>query len=255
MSQVMVQRRMVAVCDILGFRDLVLRNRLEDVVDQSLGCLQKALFHSIHQGNFPETPPMIEELRKQSSVGFAWFSDTVLLYALGDTDDDCKNVLETVGCLIFETIFLADTRIRAGVAYGETYIDSENDLYVGKAIIEAYDLQSQQEWSGGALTSSAENRIPKWVLAENILDWYLTEYPVPLKVGCSDPKPRLAIDWTRGIHSPIPFDWSKESKEPTVKDEEEKADVVRKWNNTKDFHAEVCGLCFPSNRRKGSLEL
>jgi len=136
-----------------------------------------------------------------------------------------------VGWLIFETIFRPDTKIRAGISYGDVYIDEAKDIYLGPAIIEAFEFQGDQDWAGGALTDSAADRVPKYVLSQNVYDWYLTQYEVPLK---NKPvKLRLAIDWTRGIHASLPF----EKLTPIS------PDVLRKMENTKHFHDLVCTFC------------
>lgn len=228
-------KKMVAICDILGFKELVLNNDLTNVVDRSLTFFRKAFYHSVRRGDFPDDMPTIEQIKDQNRVGFTWFSDTVLIYALGDNDDDCRKVIETVGWLAFETIFRPDTKIRAGISYGDVYIDGTKDIYLGSAIIEANKFQADQDWAGGALTDSAAARIPKYVLSENLYDWYLTEYHVPLKT--QPIKLRLAVDWTRGIHMPLDF----------IKLDSLSPDVTRKMENTKRFHDSVCAFCKVQN--------
>ena len=235
----MKAKRTVAVCDILGFSDLVARHTLDHVVDDALGWFRKALHHSIHKNDFPEATPTMEELQASERVGLAWFSDTVLLYTKYDSDDAMSELIATVAWLLFETI-LTGTRIRAGLAYGEVFIDPTNALFVGKPIIEAYHLEQAQEWSGGALATSAQNRVPEWARGGDYADWFIKPYRVPLK----DRQTFLtsAVDWTAGIH-PAGFElrWSKDSPSPSEREWAERPDVCRKWQNTKRFHDSVCG--------------
>jgi len=239
-----IANRTVAVCDVLGFRKLVTDYPLNDVVNNALAFFRKTLHHSTHHDGFPEDPPSLKELRNESRVGVAWFSDTVFFYSLADTDEDCRKVIESTAWLLFETMLYPYTRVRAAVSYGEVFLDDENGLFVGRPIVEAYELQSLQNWSGGALAPSVEHRIPEHVLSEKPFQWYFTDYPVPLKHH--DPrfaKVRLAVDWTRGIHDYQAFQWSKKSSEPTTEDRTSSPDIVTKWINTRDFHLAKCDFC------------
>ena len=83
----MQQNYMIAVCDILGFKALIERTKLEEVVGGSLAWFRKALNHSLHKKEFPSSPPPTSDLYTHPNVGVAWFSDTVLLYTKHDTDE------------------------------------------------------------------------------------------------------------------------------------------------------------------------
>ncbi|HGJ66336.1 TPA: hypothetical protein ENS27_13310 [bacterium] len=247
----MSDKHLVAICDILGFKNLIMNNSVEDVANNSLGYLKRSLYHSITQEDIPDNLPTMTELKQNSKVGFAIFSDTILLYTKKDTDDDCQFLLETCGWLLFENVFNHSTRLRIGISYGETFINEEDNIYIGKSIVEAYQLEKSQEWAGGALTKNAEERIPEFVKTEflydkntingRIFNWYLTYYDVPLKGGFSERL--LTIDWTRGIHHYLPFEWSKNHKEPTEDEIFKKPDIVSKWRNTKKYHEDNCYYC------------
>lgn len=233
----------IAVCDILGFSNLVETNPLDRVVDIAIGWLRKAFSHSIHKNGFPNDVPTLSELQDQTNLGIAWFSDTILLYTLRDTDKCLQSLLSTLGWLIFETIFVPETRIRCGVSYGIAYIDQENSIYVGMPLIEAYQLEREQAWSGAALTPSAVQRIPKLARNGKFPEWWVIPYKVPLKK--KKYIDTLAINWTVGVHPPsfeFPH-WSKQSLEPTEADWKNIHDICEKWKNTKEFHNSVCRWC------------
>jgi len=232
---------MVAVCDILGFADLVKTQSLDSVVDNAIGWFRKSLHHSLHKDSFPDSVPELQEIESDADVGVAWFSDTVLLYTLRDDDECVRNLISTVGWILFETIVTGRTRIRAGISYGEAYIDSSNSLFVGTPIIDAYRLEQSQQWAGAALTTNAQNRIPVAARSGQFADWWLTPYPVPLKDG---PKEMLAVKWTWGIHNPAwNLAWSESREQPNEQDWEEKPDICEKFINTKAFHDSTCTRC------------
>jgi len=108
----------VAVCDILGFTNAVRSMPLDILVERHLGRLRKALYRAIYKDTPPSDPPPIEQLRDQSKLGIAWFSDTILLFTSEDTDESLSELTSTLGWLLFETILDGDLRLRCGVACG-----------------------------------------------------------------------------------------------------------------------------------------
>jgi hypothetical protein len=133
------------------------------------------------------------------------------------------------------------TRMRADIAYGDAFIDPKNAMYVGVPIIDAYQLEQQQQWSGAALTKSAFERVPEFARNGKFADWPVLPYNVPLKKNKTIYA--LAINWTLGIHDKLPFYWSKNNKEPTPQDWARVTSVCEKWQNTKQFHIGVCDQC------------
>lgn len=256
----MYQTCTIAICDILGFKNLVRDNPLKDVVEKRLGWFRRALWWSIHKRDFPGEAPSLEMLRDQANLGVAWFSDTVLLYTLNDDDDALSNLLQSLFWLIFSTNAESNTRVRCGVAYGEVYIDQKDSIYVGQPLIDAIKLEQSQEWFGGALTERAHQRIPNRFRTGEIYDWPVVEYDVPVKPdphpiklgwGTFEPsccqkqniKKAHAIDWTRHTHLSLVLPYSGDHPEPTKDDWKKDKDICTKWRNTKAFHDAVCKHC------------
>lgn len=236
----MYSKYTIALCDILGFSDLVKSNPLDGVVDKVLGWFRQALHFSINKNGWPESVPTFDEINKNSKIGLAWFSDTILLFTREDTDENLQELLQTVEWLLFGTMYYT-TRIRAGIAYGDAFIDTKNAMYVGVPIVEAYQLEQQQQWSGAALSESAYDRIPEFARNGRLADWPILPYNVPLKENKTINT--LAVNWTCGIHDEPPLSWSEKSKEPTPEDWEIRPSVCEKWQNTKQFHTDVCDQC------------
>ena len=246
-------KRLVAVCDILGFRHLVLSQNLEDLLHGPLADFRRIVSFSVKHGGVPELPPPLQAIREQDRVGFAWFSDTVVIYAKDDDDLSCMNVLETVGRLLFATMW-GFTRIRAGVAYGEFYADAANEIFVGPALVEAYEMEQAQAWAGGALTESAAARLPGRTTTGERFQWWVCKYPVPLKVGAQVKCSNLAVDWTQGSHRAFKLLWSPSHAEPTEEERTSNPSRYDKWMNTRQFHEVVCVTCHPSNRERDPLK-
>ena len=153
----MVEKAMVAVCDILGFRDLVKRSTFEELVNRhivSILNLQKGI-----PKQETSIPPTHEQIFMKRLVGHAFFSDTVLLYSLSEDKYGYENLIDVTMYLIASTILWPEYRFRVGISYDEFYRDVKNNVYAGKALVEAYELENKQDWCGGALTRTAEAKI------------------------------------------------------------------------------------------------
>lgn len=252
---------MVAVCDILGFKKLLYSRPLDKIVNDDFGYLRKAIYSSIHKSATPDYVPTIKEIKAQDRVGFAWFSDTVLLYSLEDNDERVADLIETASWLIMETILTTTVRMRIGISYGQVFIDQDNEIYLGRAIADAFYWQEKQQWSGGLLSNSAAQRIPKNIVEQNFpFPWNLVSYKVPLKLSPKDGfevvdknnkrlddipwtgrTTMLALDWTRFIHRDLRFLWSEDKPEPDYRNDPK--DLIVKWRQTRDFHDAVCKFC------------
>jgi hypothetical protein len=237
----------VAFCDILGFKKFVENNSLKEVVVPWVEWIRKSLYHSIHKGrDFPKILPLISELLEQSKVGLYFFSDSIIIYTIEDDDESLEELISTIGWLLFETIPQKNTHLRCGIAYGEAYIDTKEQIFVGRPFIDAYLLEEDQKWSGGALTEEAEKRVPEGFRDGQFPgNWPLVRYKMPLQNIKYKKPSNIAINWTFGLHA-HPSEliaWSQQSEEPTSLDWEKTPDLCEKFVNTKRFHDAVCSQC------------
>lgn len=249
----MTGNRTVAVCDILGFRSLLMTRPLQELLEGELAIFRKLVGFSVKHEEPTSLPPGLNDMRSQGRVGFAWFSDTLLIYSTDDTDISCRNVIETVAWLLFSTMS-TPTRVRAGIAYGEFAADSANEAYFGRSVVEAYELEQAQEWAGAALTQGASERLPRRDTTGARFQWHVCEYPVPLKdshPNCSG----LAVDWTQGIHTSFDLQWSRQRSSPSDEERQRQPSICAKWDNTRRFHDSVCVQCHPRNRARDPLKV
>jgi hypothetical protein len=272
--------RMVACCDILGFKKLVKSKPALELVHGELARFHELLIFCLTQKweDRKDLAQLRRLLRGQKRVGIAWFSDTYLIYGIDDDEDSCYNVIVTVAWLLGVTI-QTSTPVRAGVAYGEFSRCPKNELYVGKALVEAYEWEQCQEWVGGALSPTAAKKSPRDKQGQK--EWGLKLYDkVPLKTktaasssyptkeceGCEKlPKTQfavspwfktLALDWTWIDHDRETCDRQIELAKLCARDaandgnRERAQSIVRKWENTSRFHVETCDSCFPGNKQR-----
>lgn len=159
---------LVAMCDVLGFTNLVATETLEEIHRRYLALVS-------HLGPHPLFRIRTESHERELVLNRVVFSDTILFWApAGDTMDLLPHVLARImGGSI------ATMPLRAGLAFGECIIDPANELYIGQPIIDAYHTEQAQEWVGGAFHPSCWGRPG---LREALCrDGSAVEYAVPVK--------------------------------------------------------------------------
>lgn len=244
-NEVINGKALIAVCDILGFSDRVREEELKSIIEDYKFLRETVTSCSFLFDGFPENTP---------DVGMAFFSDTILLYSGIDSDDTCRDLLKIVSCLLFQNLFYKPTRLRAGIAYDEVYIDKINNIFLGRGIVEAAELEKAQEWSGGALALSAEKRVNKYIDSPFFVDWPIVRCYVPIKK--EDCHSNIAVNWTIGIHTPMKWmKWENDSGIYSGKCTEmnRTQEIIEKRENTKAFHEQFCQLCFPANKSKFNM--
>jgi hypothetical protein len=231
----MTNKAVVAVCDILGYGNLVKDTPLEEVINYHIENFRIVLASSIPRFESLSVAPTSDQVFRERLVGHVAFSDTVLIYSLADDLNGYKNVVDVVWGLLSRPILYPQLRFRIGVSYGDFYHNSEKNIYVGKALIEAYELEKRQEWCGGALTKPAEEKMGSYAL--------LTLYDVPVKLNKTESL--LAINWTLAKHDVIDKadGWMPRDYGYAIPSTEEEIEIERKLRNTERFHFEKCVQC------------
>ena len=72
---------------------------------------------------------------------------------------------------------------RGGIALGEMFVDTDRQLFVGKALVEAYEIEKSQDWVGCAVSENVETKFPNLFKEPPILDNVFPIYEVPMKYG------------------------------------------------------------------------
>jgi hypothetical protein len=91
-------------------------------------------------------------------IRHAWFSDTFLVYSEGDTSSDFV-AMDIISRWFVHFLILAEIPVRGAIACGGFYADPGNQVYLGQALVEAYELGEAQDWIGFLLCPSAVMRL------------------------------------------------------------------------------------------------
>jgi len=175
---------MVALFDVLGYKNLIDQNNVATVASLLRETLQQipAAVSQWFKKEFPENTAVDEIV---SAVKPLVFSDTILLTLNEDAATDTKAgnlFVFFVECAFVQRfMFENGLPLRGAISYGEFYV---SDLcFVGKPVVRAYELAQSQDWCGVALTVEAENA---WIALQD-KSWLhrsasiVIPYDVPLK--------------------------------------------------------------------------
>jgi hypothetical protein len=130
--------------DLLGFALLVNSDKVHEVIPTYEDVIQELKSHA--------------DAETSRGVMFSWFSDTFIVYSRYGTERDFAAV-ESVGCLFFQRLLLADIPVRGALTYGKLYSRGRKNIFVGPALIDAYSYGEKQNWLGFLLTPNASERL------------------------------------------------------------------------------------------------
>ena len=131
----------VAYFDFLGFTEYVKNESLGAV----LSLYKKA----------------IKNVRKKAGIYFdvkktpyQWFSDTFLFCARIDKDGPEKAFMDIyrLATTFFRDMLQIRMPLRGALTVGKLYVEPEDGIYFGEALIEAYEYAESQNWLGFVLT-------------------------------------------------------------------------------------------------------
>lgn len=131
-------KRWVSYLDLLGFSEII-RSKSWSFV---FSYYSRAIKQFVKDRGF------------EPAVGKTWFSDAFIIYSFDNTAESFAAVEATTRWFIFFLIS-AGIPVRGAMACDDLYADIENNIFFGKALIEAYSYGENQNWVGFVLCPSA----------------------------------------------------------------------------------------------------
>ena len=170
-------QRFVAYLDILGFKNLVQQKDGKEVLE-----IMEVFREAVNFANSIPVPDTTLSFTT-SLIHLAMFSDSVILYTDGIESHDFFRIVHVTKSLIASSL-ICKAPLRGSIAHGEFYADEKNEIFFGKALLEAYKNEGKQQWAGAYICENTMN----FVLSQfpdtlSILKKfaYLVEYPIPFK--------------------------------------------------------------------------
>lgn len=138
------RRRWFCYLDLLGFTSLVNDTSIHRVIPLYQDALRQLTRFA--------TP------KKRDGLLYGWFSDTFIIYS---RDDDARGFahVEHVSRLFFQKLILDHIPVRGALTHGSLYSQSRRNIFVGPALIDAYNYTENQELLGFVLTPSVYKRL------------------------------------------------------------------------------------------------
>lgn len=181
----------IALFDILGFKDLIRNDELEDVYKVFLRVSNLI-------NDTKEMAGHLQALLETKVVTVLNYSDTFLIYSL-DINDIKENRIDKAFHAILaacDSLFIAANEnrlpIRGSITVGDIIVSG--DVVMGKPIVEAYEMERQQEWIGCRISREALECISNKAIDEHTKDLAIIEYEIPCKSG--NVERMLAYNWT-----------------------------------------------------------
>lgn len=113
----------------------------------------------------------------QAEVNHAWFSDTFILFT-EDASLASFSAIERRCRWFVSSLLLREIPVRGSMSCGELYIDHSNSLYVGPALLEAYEWGENQDWIGYLLCPSSTTQLTNLSLSRVL---HYVQYEIPIK--------------------------------------------------------------------------
>lgn len=196
--------------DILGYKDLIEHNTLDDIVDIYYNNILNREEPAFAFGN-SHTPDLSPSVQAEKLA----FSDTFILYSQFYDGENSIEKLQRAFAYVFYSAYLlrfsfdSGIPLRGALCFGEYYVDKENICFLGSPILEAYNASNKQNWCGAVICNSAYNVIKEILRNNDVLDYIhqmresckskkcdclsdkdidelIIEYKIPYKDYCSE---------------------------------------------------------------------
>jgi len=227
--------------DILGFKALLASVPVADIVarvDNLLGYIRGMRMYWSSAMVAGGTGAVTEKRDGKFGLNEMHFSDTILVWTAPCSDRN-NPLCQIQGGLLVSSVarlicksFLSGIPLRAGIGFGECYVDPIRNILVGQAIAEAHDVEAAQDWIGGAIHPNvAPTGVPGM---GSIVEW-----DVPIKVN-RPVRTQQALKWVDCTDEPSEDQLLKRTLESMLR-ANNTPDVQVKLENTKKFVEAIQG--------------
>ncbi len=168
-------KRYVGFIDIMGFKDMVLKNTHQEIYKMMLKIVESTkLFEDVEWAG--------RKNKNEKLVTTTNYSDSIMIYSKDDSYDSLHDFICTIAC-ITEDLFTQNIPFKGAIAFGTMTLDTEKSIFFGQPLIDSYLLQEELMFYGIIVHATAEKEISG---QKNIIDsLFLSKYLCPLKNGSS----------------------------------------------------------------------
>lgn len=139
-------KRWFAYFDLLGFANLVRTSEIHRVLP-----IYETALSAIEEKANP---------KKSKGLSYSWFSDTFIIFTRGSSLQEFA-VIEQASRLFFQKLILNKIAVRGALSYGDLYTQQEKNIFLGEALMDAYEYGENQNWINFVISPSAYNALKK----------------------------------------------------------------------------------------------
>ena len=168
--------RFVLYLDIMGFKERVNRCETEALKNDLMSFKTKNI----------KLKPLLKSTTKDGEkdlLKMAQFSDSIVVISQSNTKDDLNRICRAA-VILMQTAMESKFALRGSIAMGQMVFDETNQLFFGKALVDAYLLEEQLAYYGVVFHESAEKIVQKAKATKGIY-FPIQDVEVPLKGGRS----------------------------------------------------------------------
>lgn len=180
-----IKKHTVAFFDILGFKNKVLSSELFELATSYEYLLSLVINHLNQKKDDKNSLFPNHQIGSPYCYNY-FFSDSIILFSLDDSEESCLKLL-VFAWRLFQFLLAFNFPARGSICFGDMYVNPQNKIFLGKALIDAYELEQKQEWIGAIIDKSIFEAFPNLAhLCEkenSIFHYLFFEYDVPLKNG------------------------------------------------------------------------
>lgn len=143
--------KFVLYLDIMGFKERVKKVETDELKVQ----LQSFMTRD------NKLKPLLKDAKKETIlINKAQFSDSIVLVTTSDTLDDLNRICKAA-VILMQNALKTGFALRGAMTKGEMVFDTENQLFFGKALVDAYLLEEELCYYGIVFHESMEDDVIK----------------------------------------------------------------------------------------------
>ncbi|MFV0420549.1 MAG: hypothetical protein ACK5KT_17730 [Dysgonomonas sp.] len=177
--------RFVCFLDIMGFKDMVMRNSHESIY--------KMLNDFSKKRDTLDGAISLPKQYETDSLKTVSFSDSIVIFTKEDTKE-CLELLTLATSWLFAKAIEAGIPLKGAIAHGTMSINVSRQIFFGQPLIDAYLLEEEVEFYGIVIHNTTEKKLNEYATFKGI-EMY-KDCNVPLKSGRIQ---HYTLDWVTGV--------------------------------------------------------
>ncbi len=225
----LTDERFVCILDIMGFKDMVMRNSHDTIYE---------MLNSLSNYRADLENPNVPNGYDSNSIKTVSFSDTIAIFTK-KLDPKCFELMTYCVGWLFAKAMQDGIAMKGSISCGKMSINMSRQIFFGQPLIDAYLLQEETAFYGLVVHDSVEKYMNSNTLKQNITERYI-DCEVPLKSGLIK---HLILDWTDWLKEYLPTKVEKMNLaiEVLKKQRERTSGAPRKYiDNTLNVIKQTC---------------